>query len=129
MSSRALWFMLTLSTAPMAYGQEVGDDHAAEMAAGMQLFKEVVRPVLIEECLYCHGGGKVKGDFDLSFRERLLEEGLDGPRVAPGDPENSWLLKLVRHEDVPRMPDKAEKLSEEELADLFAYLFTLNGKE
>ena len=108
--------MLTLSTAPMAYGQEVGEDHAAEMAAGMQLFKEVVRPVLIDECLYCHGGGKVKGDFDLSFRERLLEEGLDGPRVAPGDPENSWLLKLVRHEEVPRMPDKAEKLSEEELA-------------
>jgi hypothetical protein len=85
------------------------------MAAGVQLFKESVRPVFVEECLYCHGGGKVKGDFDLSFRERLLEEGLDGPRVAPGDPENSWLLKLVRHEEVPHMPAKAEKLAVEDI--------------
>ncbi len=116
MSTRSIWLTLLLTAAPSAWAQEVGDDHAAQMAAGMQLFKESVRPVFVEACLDCHGGKKVKGDFDLSFRDRLLEEGLDGPRVAPGDPENSWLLKLLRHEEEPHMPEKADKLSDDEIA-------------
>ena len=89
MKTRPSWLCGLVALAPLGLAQEIGDGHAAEMAEGMQLFKERVRPVFVEECLYCHGGGKVKGDFDLSFRERLWKRGSKGrashrviPRIA-----------------------------------------------
>ena len=49
----------------------VPPDHAAKMAQGLALFKERVRPLLIAQCLECHGGKAKKGDFDLSDRKPL----------------------------------------------------------
>ena len=50
-AARIAWAGAMLALMPTGWAQEVGDDHAAEMAAGMQLFKESVRPVFVEECL------------------------------------------------------------------------------
>ena len=33
------------------------------------------RPVLVEHCLGCHGGGKARGGLDVSTREALLAGG------------------------------------------------------
>jgi len=92
------------------------------MAAGTRLFRESVRPILVEECLYCHGGGKVKAGFDLSTRARLLEPGPGGPRVTPGDSEGSLLLQLVQHAQAPHMPDKGEQLSEGQLTAIAEWI-------
>src|SRR5438093_101604 len=32
------------------------EDHAEKMARGLEIFKQQVRPVLVERCLRCHGG-------------------------------------------------------------------------
>ena len=34
------------------------DDHAAQMAQSLTLFKNEVRPVLVENCVRCHGGAQ-----------------------------------------------------------------------
>ena len=54
----------------------VPPDHAAKMQEGLALFKEHVRPVLVQHCLDCHGGKATKGDFDLSDRKPLIESGM-----------------------------------------------------
>ncbi len=51
-------------------------EHAAKMERGLALFKESVRPLLIAQCLDCHGGKAKKGDFDLSDRKPLVESGM-----------------------------------------------------
>src|SRR4051794_34360495 len=79
-------------------------DHARRMQEGLALFKEKVRPVLIQQCLDCHGGKKTKGAFDLSDRKSLMESG------AIDDGRESLLYSLITHEEEPHMPQKAPKL-------------------
>jgi mono/diheme cytochrome c family protein len=71
----------------------VPSDHAEKMKAGLELFRDRVGPVLRENCLECHGGKQVKGDFDLGSREKLLKS----ESVDLAHPSQSSLLKLIRH--------------------------------
>ncbi len=84
----------------------VAVNHAAQMAASQQLFTRTVRPWLEKNCLTCHGGAKVKSDFNLSTRESLLKGGEKGAAVLPGRGENSPLVKYIRHAEKPYMPPK-----------------------
>lgn len=99
-------------------GSPLPADHAEKMAEGLGLFQKEISTVLKQNCLKCHGGEKTKGDFDLATREDLLRGGKDGPVVVPFQPEKSSLLKMIRHEVEPAMPDKADKLSSETIAKL-----------
>ncbi|TWT39153.1 PSD1 and planctomycete cytochrome C domain-containing protein [Blastopirellula retiformator] len=96
----------------------VSPDHAAEMKAGLALFKANVGKTLTASCLQCHGGESVKADFDLSTRDKLLESGY----VEPGDAAGSYLLPLLRHEEEPHMPLRAEKLSDESIAAIAKWI-------
>ena len=70
--------VLTLLLASAALAQEekkpVPADHPQRMREGQALFKEYVRPVLVQHCLVCHGGKTTKGKFDLSERARAAEK-------------------------------------------------------
>ncbi|MHB1423093.1 MAG: PSD1 and planctomycete cytochrome C domain-containing protein [Gemmataceae bacterium] len=92
-------------TAPAAE-KPVAADHAANMAASQQLFARTVRPWLEKNCLECHGGAKVKSDFNLSSRELLLKGGDKGVDVLLGRGADSPLVKYIRHEERPHMPPK-----------------------
>jgi hypothetical protein len=92
---------------------EIGPDHAAKMAKGLEVFKKHVRPLLVEKCLRCHGGKEVESEFDLSDREGLLKGGLYGPAVVAGKVKESLLYKLITHTKDPHMPHNAAKLPPE----------------
>src|SRR4051812_19021865 len=98
--------------------------HAARAAApqGEALFSSDVRPLLTQHCLKCHGGEKTKGEFDMVTREGLLHPGKAGPNVVPGDSRKSRLMTLIRHEDDPTMPAKAEKLPDADIAKIAAWI-------
>jgi hypothetical protein len=81
-------------------------DHAARMAASQQLFARTVRPWLEKNCLECHGGAKIKSDFNLSTRELLLKGGDKGVAILPGRGASSPLVKYIAHEEAPHMPPK-----------------------
>src|SRR3954469_19322641 len=89
---------------------------------GVALFASDVRPLLTQHCLKCHGGEKTKGEFDLVTREGLLHPGKEGPNVVPGNSRKSRLMTLIRHEDDPTMPAKAEKLPDAEIAKIAAWI-------
>jgi mono/diheme cytochrome c family protein len=103
-----------LGAAPIE--KEVAADHAAKMAASQQMFARTVRPWLEKNCLECHGGAKVKSDFNLATRESLLKGGDKGVSVVPGEGANSPLVKYIGHEEKPYMPPKKPKASDEIVA-------------
>ena len=82
--------------------------HAQDMAEGLKLFKEQVRPLLTKHCLVCHGGTQTLGEFDLSNREALIASGNLGKNAA-----SSLLIRLLRHDEEPYMPFKQAKLSDD----------------
>jgi len=81
-------------------------------------FRTDVWPLLERSCLRCHGAEKQKSGLRLDSREAALKGGESGAALVPGQPEESLLLRLVRHlEEDRKMPPK-EKLSEAEVASL-----------
>jgi mono/diheme cytochrome c family protein len=107
--ARELWAAVVLAVlagGTAAADQPVAANHAANMAASQQLFTRTVRPWLEKNCVECHGGAKVKSDFNLSSRETLLKGGDKGVAVVPGRGQNSSLVKYIRHAEKPYMPPK-----------------------
>ncbi len=102
-------------TAPAAT-KDIPPDHPERLAKGTQLFTKTIRPLLVQQCLACHGGEKTKGGLDLATREGLLRGGSEGVSVVPFQPSQSRLLKLLRHEEEPHMPEKKSKLGAEDLS-------------
>ncbi len=82
-----------------------------------EFFISRVRPVIERSCLGCHQD-EPAGGLRLDSREALLEGGLSGPAVIPGEPNESLLIQTVRYtHDESRMPPTGQ-LPAAELADL-----------
>lgn len=94
---------------------EIPSDHPQRLARGTELFTNEIRGLLTSQCLPCHGGEKTKGGFDLATREGLLLGGAEGVVVQPFQPTQSKLLRLLRHEEEPHMPEKKPALSRTEI--------------
>ncbi|HTD67277.1 MAG TPA: PSD1 and planctomycete cytochrome C domain-containing protein, partial [Candidatus Limnocylindria bacterium] len=93
--------------------------------AQLDFFESKIRPVLANNCYKCHStkAEKVKGGLLLDSREALLKGGDSGEAIVAGDPEKSLLIKAVRYSDPDlQMPPKGEKLSEQQVADLTAWI-------
>ena len=96
---------------------------AAQDAANKPAFyTEKVRPLLVTNCGKCHFDMNHKGGLSLATKASTLKGGRDGVVVVPGDPANSLLVKLIRHEgpaDDPKpMPSKAPKMSDADIATI-----------
>ena len=94
---------------------------AAQDAANKPAFyTEKVRPLLQTNCGKCHFDVNRKGGLSLQTKASTMKGGRDGVVIVPGDPANSLLVKLIRHEgpasDPMPMPQKAAKLSDADIA-------------
>ena len=83
-----------------------------------EFFEKRIRPVLAEQCYKCHGPEKQKGELRLDSREAMLKGSDVGVVLVPGKPEESSLIQSIRHEGESKMPEKADKLPEEEISAL-----------
>src|SRR5262245_10208757 len=102
--SRLAVLGLALLFGPLPYGR--GSEPTPEQA---KFFTEKVRPVLKENCYSCHSHAakKSRGGLMLDARDSLLKGGDTGPAIVPGKPDESLLLKSVRHhDDAPAMPPR-----------------------
>jgi hypothetical protein len=82
-------------------------------AAGKIGFNRDIRPILSENCFYCHGPDSAarKADLRLDRREVAVKSGA----IAPGDPDSSELVaRIFAKEAGERMPPPAsnKKLTE-----------------
>ena len=92
---------------------------APDPAASPAFYTGHVQPILQANCYRCHAGLNHRGGLVLDSRAGLLKGGHDGVVVVPGHPEQSLLIKLIRHEGPPNdpmpMPPKG-KLSDADIA-------------
>ena len=112
---RFVFFVLLGWSASLLAAPKVSENHAAQMAKGLALFKSDGRALLKQHCVKCHGGDKIRGDLDLTTRAGLLKGGEEGSSIIPGKADESFLMAVLRHEEEPFMPAKADKLSPDAL--------------
>jgi cytochrome c553 len=96
-----------------------GSPSAADQA---DFFEKAVRPVLVANCVNCHGPDKQKGKLRLDSRAAIMTGGASGPAVVPGKPAESLLLKAVHYDDdALRMPPRG-KLDADAVAALTTWI-------
>ncbi len=72
-------------------------------------FEQRIRPVLADVCFRCHGEAKASGGLRVDSREALFRGGDSGPAIVPGKPDESLLVRAIRHaDDVSAMPVDGE---------------------
>jgi cytochrome c553 len=102
---------------PAAAGQE--KEATPDQVA---FFEKNIRPVFVEKCISCHSkaDNKTRGSLALDTRAGLLKGGDTGPAIIPGKPEQSLLLRALKHTGDLKMPPS--KNPDEEPVKLEAHI-------
>ena len=81
-------------------------------------FSRDIRPILNQNCVFCHGGVRQKNGVSFIFREEALGVGKSGrPTIVPGKPDASELIARITSTDPEaRMPYHAPPLSSQQIA-------------
>lgn len=86
-------------------------------------YQDHVKPIFRQYCFNCHNQGDKKGGLALDTFGSVIEGGGSGEIVFDdGDVEGSRLWQLVNHDDTPIMPPNSDKLPEEKLTLIRAWI-------
>ena len=118
---RFLWLGATAIVLLMCLGESVHAQSTSAGAAAMEHFERKIRPLLLNRCVKCHDGEKAKGKLRLDSAGGLAMGGASGPALVAGKPEQSLLIKLVRHMGDVKMPPDS-KLRDQEINDLVTWV-------
>ncbi len=117
--------LLAFGRLAMPHAVHAAGDSSSE-AAKLQFYKTSAEPVLRTNCYRCHAGLNRRGGLQMDTRDGLLRGGHDGAAIVPGHPEQSLLIKLIRHEgpkdDPMPMPPKGDKLSDADIATVTQWI-------
>ncbi len=113
--------VLALAALTAGLPSSAGAVHAEDNPAKPAYYTEKVQPILETNCYRCHGGANRRGGLNISTREDMMKGSHHGPALVPGHPEQSWMVKLIRHEgpadDPMNMPPAPKpKLSDADIA-------------
>jgi mono/diheme cytochrome c family protein len=96
-------------------------------ASAPAYFTAQVKPILEANCAHCHAGPNHRGGYSMNTRESLLKGSHHAPVIVPGDPDSSFLVKLIEHQGpaddpMPMPPPPRPKLSDEQIATIQAWI-------
>jgi hypothetical protein len=79
-------------------------------------FKKHIQPLIAQNCLPCHDGRDMPQFVNLTSRASALAPGPYGPRIVPGKPGDSLIVKnlSLTHAPVKSMPPVGNRLTPEE---------------
>lgn len=117
----ALALLLGFLLAPATRGEEPAPKGVAADAKALAAFENDVRPLLVARCIKCHGASKQESNLRLDARDAMMQGGDSGPAIVPGKPDESLLVKAVRHEGEVQMPP-GPKLKEGQIATLSRWI-------
>jgi WD40 repeat protein len=129
MTKKLLAFLILL-VACTAYADprapEPGDEPAAAPVATGPSFRRDVAPILVKNCIACHGPDKAESNYRVDTFERLQKPGeLESPTVTAGKPGESELLRLVSSTDADeRMPKEGKPLAAAEIEAIRKWIET-----
>jgi hypothetical protein len=119
---RASYLLLLLV---VSWSMQVGPCQAAGRAPTAdeeRFFETRIRPLLAEHCFTCHGPKRQRSGLRLDSGDAVREGGSSGAAIVPGRPEQSLVIRAVRHaEGVEKMPPKG-KLDDRQIADLVRWV-------
>ena len=117
---RRIFAGVVVSTVAVLAGSGLRVMAAQDAANKPAFYTEKVRPILVANCGKCHMDANHKGGLSLETSESTSKGGRAGAVIVPGDPANSLLVKLIRHEgpanDPMPMPPRAPKMSDADIA-------------
>lgn len=92
-----------------------------------QFFTAQVKPILEAKCARCHAGDNHRGGYSMNTRESLLKGSHHAPVIIAGQPDSSFLVRLIKHEGpaddpMPMPPPPRPKLSDAEIAAIEAWI-------
>ncbi|MFO0891486.1 MAG: c-type cytochrome domain-containing protein [Isosphaeraceae bacterium] len=70
-------------------------------------FKQDIGPILVANCVGCHSPGRpglTRGKLDMTSFARLMAGTPREKVITPGKPDESHLVRRIRGEETPRMP-------------------------
>jgi mono/diheme cytochrome c family protein len=93
----------------------------------VEFYDQKVKPIFAANCYRCHGGMNHKGGLSIVTMAGMLKGGHDGSVLVPGHPEESMLIKLIRHEGpkndpMPMPPSPRPKISDADIATVTAWV-------
>lgn len=105
---KAPW--IVLKDHPAVDAVEAAAAPVPESMHGPLIFDAVVRPLLEEKCIFCHGARRGRGGLNMTSLETILAGGSDGPAVVNGSAADSLLVKRIDlpESDAKHMPPAGE---------------------
>ena len=87
-------------------------------------FAAELQPLFAERCYACHGAKKQESGLRVDNRADLLKGGENGPSLVKGKSAESILVQVLAgtHPDLARMPKKKEKLTDEQIGLVRAWI-------
>ncbi len=85
-------------------------------------YDDHIQAIFRERCLACHDQDGKSGDLALDSYAATIAGGASGEVVAGGAADDSRLYKLVNHSDKPIMPPDEDKLPDEQLVLIKAWI-------
>lgn len=74
-------------------------------------FRRDIQPILEEFCVKCHNPADAHDELRLDSYENMARGSHSGPVINPQAPEDSRLLKVIKHQEPPEMPFHGEPLT------------------
>ena len=112
--SRSIAVMLLVTLSFLTSSTVIAAEDPKPDPSTIEFFEKQVRPLLVKQCISCHGPAQQFSSLRVDSREALLKGGNRGPAIIPGDATLSLLAKSVRHEGL-KMP-MGSKLAPEEVS-------------
>lgn len=78
-------------------------------------YTDHVRPIFQANCFSCHNADDQKAGLDLTSMLATMTGSSGGEVIAPGDPAESRLYKVMAHLEQPSMPPRQPKLPDAQL--------------
>jgi hypothetical protein len=103
--------LASLAGASLAHAAGPADLPPLDPRSAAQLsFRHDVWPVLKRHCWGCHSGADPKGGLSMDDVAGLAKGGFSGAAIAPGEPDESLLVRVLCGAAEPAMPPNAPSL-------------------
>ena len=89
---------------------------------GSIVFGRDIAPVLVANCLECHDDARKRGGLSMTTMAKLKAGGDSGPAIVPGQTDASMVIRKIRGEDPPRMPQNRPPLAESTIDSIVAWI-------